>query len=279
MSVIGLLRNPTHTGERRCVPCTIGNLGLLWLLVNAFVLIVSPTAGVVALVAGICAIWLRGYLVPLTPRFAPKLVAALPVPTEWFHDTQGTGSLAPDAADGEQLIATLTNVGVLDVDDQQSSLDAAFERRWHDEMAAIAARSPPSLAGELESLPAVTSARAYESDGQRWLVLGGQEALVPHHVAVAELGAVRALEPVIDDAADRLEMARSLREFLTECPVCDTAFQRSTAVACCGGHTDSHESPRQTLVCPECEQRFLLLPADPVEQSLTSSRPDGDCGP
>lgn len=261
MSVIGTLRDPEHTGDRRCIPCTLVNLALLWIAVNGLVLLWSPPVGGVALVVGLCVIWLRGYLVPFTPTFGPKLVELLPVPTTWFHDTHDTGSLAPDTDDGDRLLARLADAGVLAVDGEQLYLDQSFERRWHDEMDRLAALSLQSLAEQLEELPGLSSARAYEQDGKQWIVVGGQQSLVPRHVAVAELGAVRALEPTFDVPQERRAMARPLREFLTDCPVCAVPFERGTEVSCCGGHTNPAETPRETLVCPECQQQFLVLPA------------------
>ncbi|WP_436925953.1 hypothetical protein [Halosimplex amylolyticum] len=71
------IRRPDHTGADRCWPCTAVNLGLLALGCLALAA-VSPAASAVLAVGGVGVIWLRGYLVPYTPRFAPRLVARLP---------------------------------------------------------------------------------------------------------------------------------------------------------------------------------------------------------
>ncbi|QGA82606.1 hypothetical protein [Halomicrobium sp. LC1Hm] len=260
MSVLGALRNPAHTGPRRCVPCTLVNVAILWLAVNVVVVLGQPLAGVAVLVVGLVVIWLRGYLVPYTPQFAPRLVAASPIPTTWFHDTNEPGSIADRSRDGDRLLGELRRAGLLDADDERVYLDPDFEGRWHTEMDRLASQSLDDLADELASVPSVPSARPVEQDGQEWLAVGGQTALVARHVAIAELGAVAALEPHVDAPADRLAMARPLREFLTDCPACGSAFDRSSEVSCCGGYTNPREKPRETLVCPECEQRFLRLP-------------------
>lgn len=265
MSVLGALRNPEHTGDRRCVPCTVVNVVLLWFGINALVLLGAPVVAVGVFVVGLAVIWLRGYLVPYTPQFAPRLVAATPIPDEWFHRTRGVGALSPADVDGETLIEELARAGVIDIDGDQLLLARSFEERWHEAMDRLAAQSLSSLAATLDSHPALPGARPVETDGQSWIALGGQSALVAHHVAVAELGAIEALEPAIDDPRRRLAMARPLREFLTTCPVCGTEFEQSTEVACCGGHTNPRETPRQTLVCPTCEQEFLRFPPAPDE--------------
>jgi len=267
MSTLGALRNHAHTGDRRCVPCTIVNLAILWIVVNAVVLLGWQTIdangfvlGAVVLVVGLTVIWLRGYLVPFTPRFAPKLVAASPLPDEWFHETRGADGLAPETHDGDELLAALARAGVIEADEQQVYLNREFDRRWHEQMDRLAALSLPSLAEALTELPTVSNATATETEGGQWIAIGGRSTLVARHVAVAELGAVRALEPAVDDPERRVAMARPFREFLSDCPVCEIPFKQSTEVSCCGGHTNPREEPRRTLVCPACEQRFLTLP-------------------
>jgi len=260
MSVLGALRNPDHTGDHRCVPCTIVNVALLWLGINALVLLGAPVVAVGVLVVGLAAIWLRGYLVPYTPQFAPRLVAASPIPDEWFHETRGVGALSPADVDGEALIGELARAGVIDVDGERLLLARSFEERWHEAMDRLVTQSLSGLADELASVPTLSDARPVETEGQSWIALDGQNSLVARHVAVAELGAIEALESVIDDPRRRLAMARPLREFLTACPVCDSEFEQSTEVSCCGGHTNPRETPRETLVCPTCEQEFLRFP-------------------
>lgn len=260
MNVLRSLRNPAHTGDQRCVPCTIVNAVLLWLVVNAVVLLGWPVVGGAILLAGGLAIWLRGYLVPYTPRFAPRLVAASPIPDTWFHERREPGSIAGETGDGDELLAALHDAGVLDVDDERVYLDREFEERWHDEMDALADRSLDGLADELASVDGVPSPRAVVDDGREWISVEGRESLLARHVAVAELGAARALAECVDDPERRLLMARPLREFLSECPVCDTPFERSSEVSCCGGHRNPREEPRETLACPTCDQRFLVLP-------------------
>lgn len=71
------IRRPAHTGADRCWPCTALNLFLLALGCLALA-VVSPPASAALAAVGTAAIWLRGYLVPYTPQFAPRLVARLP---------------------------------------------------------------------------------------------------------------------------------------------------------------------------------------------------------
>lgn len=265
MNVLGALRNSSHTGENRCVPCTVVNFVLLWIGVNVIAMLRRPIVAVAVFLVGVVTIWLRGYLVPYTPTFAPKIVASTPLPTTWFHDTSTEGSLSPETVDAETLITDLADAGVIAADEERLFLDSSFEDRWRDEMDRLASLPRSSLADSLNSLPTVDSATAFE-DGGEWIATGGQTALIPRHVAVAELAAVRALEADVEDETARIAASKPLRQFLQDCPVCATGFERSTEVSCCGGHTNPRETPRETLVCPSCEQRFLTLPgADGTE--------------
>ncbi len=106
-SLYDRLRDPSHTGDRRCWPCTVVNSAVL-LVATAVVArrrsrLLAAGLGVV----GAAAIAVRGYLVPSTPKFAPKLVSYLPGDL-FDHDdpapdrasrTLGARS-GPDAADG-----------------------------------------------------------------------------------------------------------------------------------------------------------------------------------
>lgn len=90
-SPVELLRRPEHTGERRCWPCTVANAVIVAVLAVA-VARRRRLAALPVLLVGAALIHLRGYVVPGTPRFAPRLVAALPLPYDPFdHEVPGRG--------------------------------------------------------------------------------------------------------------------------------------------------------------------------------------------
>ncbi|KOX96018.1 MULTISPECIES: hypothetical protein [Halorubrum] len=101
---VDAVSRPEHTGENRCLPCAAVNA--LGVAVVALLLGRRRRAlGLLAAVVGGAAIWLRGYAVPGTPRFAPRLVEPLPVEFGPDHDAVvDSGSVAgvtsgPAAAD------------------------------------------------------------------------------------------------------------------------------------------------------------------------------------
>lgn len=92
--VIDSFSQPEYTGENRCWPCTIINgigVGIAILLFGRR----RRALGLFVAVLGGTAIWLRGYILPGTPRFAPRFVALFPtVFNSNNNDGIDSGSLA-----------------------------------------------------------------------------------------------------------------------------------------------------------------------------------------
>ena len=89
---------PEHTGENRCWPCTALNA----LLVGTVCIAVGRRRrglAILGAVLGAAAIYDRGYVVPYTPLFAPRLAAALGVPSgrRGRSERAESGSLAATA--------------------------------------------------------------------------------------------------------------------------------------------------------------------------------------
>ncbi|MXR19811.1 hypothetical protein [Halobacterium bonnevillei] len=116
MSTIAGLKRAEFTGSNRCWPCTALNVALLALVVGVLAPF-RPIPAAAAAVVGTAVIWLRGYLVPYTPRFAPKLAARLP--GDVFDHSPRADSLddvRDGAADGEAVLEALVEAGVVTVD-------------------------------------------------------------------------------------------------------------------------------------------------------------------
>lgn len=69
--VIERLRRPEYTGRNRCTPCTVVNV-VLTLGADGALALVSLPLGAVSLMAGLGAVYLRGYLVPGTPTLTKR---------------------------------------------------------------------------------------------------------------------------------------------------------------------------------------------------------------
>lgn len=274
-SSLDRFRDPAYTGTNRCWPCTAVNVLLLaagTLLTGLLTL--WPLAGAVA-VAGAVVIWLRGYLVPYTPQFAPRLVGKLPV--DPFHvtdggtpvDQQDHSSLANEesAVDGEQLMQALLESGVLVVDDETDQLSVAPSVRsdWDDAIDRYAALEPEELGARIRVLANVPSVQTNDEGNAVWYSLqngsAAESKALSRPVAVAEIAALDALESYVDDETIRRQAIEPLRMFLETCPVCRVDLVETDTLDCCGGLVNPKQKPQEVLACPQCDRRLYTFPA------------------
>ncbi|WP_276271810.1 hypothetical protein [Haloarcula litorea] len=274
MTDLGTLRSGEYTGENRCWPCTLVNLLIVG--VASLLLLVRRRRGGAALVAAVGAglVYLRGYVVPYTPAFAPELVRASPVPDYLFHGLDAEDeryeaaadertSLAATDLDGEAVLRELDAAGVVEADGEMLRLTDDVDAAWHAEMERLSDRSLPTLADEIRrDVSRIDETESMETEGREWLVLGEDEVLVARPVGIAELAAYRALGPYLDDEGVRLAGARSLRMFLETCPVCDVELVETDEATCCGSYAKPREKPDEVLACPECDQRLFTFPTE-----------------
>jgi hypothetical protein len=289
-SLLDRLRNPNHTGERRCLPCTVTNAVLLGLACAGLARRRSRTLAAALGVGGGVVIALRGYLVPFTPRFGPRLADRLP--GEVFHADAGedreshqapdtSGSLGGDTDEeaGEKVLTTLLERGVVVAESETLYLADDFREAWREEMRALREHGARGLDDALrESAPEGTVTDVVEQDGgpfgetERWFVVSdgsgdpAREQWLTRPVAVAEIGAVRALADWGTDDWDNLDATRRaqaagpLRTFLETCPVCDGPVVETTEVECCGGPGGTQaDAPDDVLACGECESRLYTF--------------------
>ncbi|UPW00348.1 hypothetical protein M0R88_17790 [Halorussus gelatinilyticus] len=141
-SLYDRLRDPSHTGDRRCWPCTAVNAALL--VAAAAVVARRRSRALAALLGavGAAAIALRGYLVPYTPRFAPKLVSSLP------GDLFDHGDPAPDRASRTLGASDASDApDAADTSDAPDDPDAGGESEAPDE--SKPSESAPDASGSL----------------------------------------------------------------------------------------------------------------------------------
>ena len=74
-NAVDRLRRPEHTGENRCLPCTVVNL-VIAAIAGVAIAILQPVVGVVVFVLSVLVIYLRGYLVPGTPTLTKRYLPA-----------------------------------------------------------------------------------------------------------------------------------------------------------------------------------------------------------
>jgi hypothetical protein len=262
------------------------NLAVLLAAVGALAALAGPAPAGVVGVAGAVVTWLRGYLVPGTPRFAPPLVAALPGGEALFHDGPASdGGRGPPAAngdgvraagdglgdagpadDGEAVLETLLEAGAVEVSEDAVTLAPEVAAAIDEETAALSALSTADLAEAVETTADGLSARV-ERDGERdreWVALeDGEHALeetwLRRPVAVADVAAARALAEYVPEEDRRRAAAAALRSFRETCPDCGTDLEPGSTVPCCGGYNAGRAVPEETRVCPACEARVVTL--------------------
>lgn len=261
------VRRPEYTGRNRCWPCAITNAVIL-ALAGALVTVASVPLALVLLSVGSAAIWLRGYLVPYTPRFAPALVEYLPIsfsksgpPDEPVSITEtGSDDAAPD---GEAVLAALLDADVLDADETAVTLSPSFRDVWTREQRELRDASGGELAATIEATtPDGVTARTQGVDGELLLVEGrGGGVTLPRQIAIAEAAATAALAEVAPGlpTAVRTNAARPLRGFLETCPACDADVVETTPRNCCGT-TSPRDLADRVLACPSCDRRLYTFP-------------------
>jgi len=269
------LRRPEYTGENRCRACTVVNVVALAVLVVIVGVWTPPIALAVGLL-GAAAIWLRGYLVPYTPQFAPRLVSRLParLSSTFFDHPRRSDSLGDmggdrnagsggDVADpdAEAVFEALLSASVVVADDERLEPSESFATSWQTEMASLAELSDDALAETVtDTLAAAESARVERTGSSVFVVVTGRDGSVTwlrRPVALAEIGAVRALDETDVPAAVRPLAAHALCAFLDTCPACGGELVESAPDDCCG-HTlpDLDEEPPPVLACEDCEVAF-----------------------
>ncbi|MFC7096455.1 hypothetical protein [Halobaculum marinum] len=260
MTVVDALRRPEYTGADRCWPCTAVNLAIV-LLVSLLAVPVSGPGAVLVLTGGVALIYLRGYVVPGTPAFAPRLVRALGL-APYFEHVAPTPRSRPDresddlAADHDPaaLLDAMLRAGVLrDGDDGDLYLTDKFEAAWTDEMATLRDADEAALATATAAVVPFDGEGSVQFDG---ISVEGEDGVVwlrPVH-ARADVAAVRAMEQFGVPERIRAPAASPLRLFTPECPDCGGVLAETTVTdGCCGGTMNPSETPnRRVVACDDC---------------------------
>jgi hypothetical protein len=275
MRLLARLRRPEYTGENRCRPCTIVNAAAV-LVAAALVGVVSLPLGVVALVCGLVSIALRGYVIPYTPRFAPRLLTRLPVDSRrlgFAHAPRADGgreseSLAgDDDVDGDVLVRRLAEAGVITGDESGDLFLAdGIRKRWQAGMERLRTVSGGELAAATASAAPFPADGRVEGDGD-WVVVtrtaeagddesldgeAGDEVWLSRAHAIADTAVVAAVGDRVD-APTAARAATPLRLFLETCPVCSGTVEETTVKACCGGTAGVYDNPETPLLaCTDC---------------------------
>lgn len=272
------LRRPEYTGANRCRACTLVNAAVL-LVVVALVALRSPLAATAVGALGTTGIWLRGYLLPFTPRFAPALVD--PLPGDFFDhgapaDSDALADLDADDANPEAVIGSLADAGVVAADGDRLGISAGFETAWRERMDDLAAGSDDRLAATArDASPAAASARVERPGSETFLVVTGTDgstSWLHRPVAIAEVAAAAALRDTDLSPAFRAVAADALCAFLDTCPACGDALVEGRLDDCCGHSLgDPDGEPPHGVACEACGVAFHRFAYRPTPDGGHSS--------
>jgi hypothetical protein len=282
-SVFDRLRQPAYTGENRCLPCTVTNIGIagvgsvgLAVVAAEFATILPGLAlALVSFGVSVALIYFRGYLVPGTPwftqRFFPEPVLAL-----FGKANTREAAIALSATKLEALRegrvdpeALLTDNDVLERRDAGLAFTPAFEVTLDTELrrARSEATDPDdhevpfdheTLATLCDSEP---SAIAYQEREIPAFEVGYRVRKWPSQTALlADVATDRALRGGDSEWADapleqRLKLLDALRLFHETCPDCGGALERveKKSSACCL----SGEGSIVARECRDCGQSLF----------------------
>ncbi|WP_293031101.1 hypothetical protein [Natronococcus sp.] len=268
-SALARVRNPEHTGENRCVPCTIVNVALA-AGASALVGNVSRKGGAAAFAGSLAAIGLRGYLVPGTPALTKRY---LPESILEYFDTH---PLEESDEDSEELTTEtieeyerqreraidperfLLEVGAVEIrendlgftDDLADLIDDRLRTLPDDPLepelvAELYGLEPGSVTVEDRSYPAVKIGRRIH----KWPSTAALLADVATHRALEELTERWREVP----QAQRIELLEVLRSFRERCPDCGApiTLTEDTVDSCCQTYAV------HALNCDGCGQPLL----------------------
>lgn len=231
--VAARLRQPEHTGENRCGPCTVVNV-LIAVAIAGVLAVMFPALGIIAFAVFAGVIYLRGYLVPGTPtitgRYVPTRVLQLfgkrPAVEGALEAAEPTEIGSGDASDNEALFAAgvVTRTG-----DDAVDLAPAFHEEWRERIDAVRERGPGAA-----DVRAMFDAEEVSEHGEGSFVIDGNKSVRwgSNAALVADVAATGIVAERLDewaefDADRRQSVLRGLRLCLERCPSCDSPLSVS----------------------------------------------------
>lgn len=280
-----IVRQPKYTGENRCVPCTVLN-SLLAIALAIWVasLVNSSVVGGTVLGAAAAIIYLRGYLVPGTPRLTKRY---LPERVLAYFDGHGPSARSnrdrgrePDVGEERSVESILLEATALEpapAGGEELRLATSFRSAWHDRIDELrdedrrgSGLDPDRVQAEFfAGLDASTESLGFEQHGDA--VVGFVDdiriAQWPSRAAyLADVGAAAELtrrypgwEDLPFDA--RLEVLAGVRLWLERCPACGGPVDpgRDTVESCC------RSVEVVAFDCQGCDARVFEIDRSQVE--------------
>lgn len=261
MSIATRLRQPEYTGVNRCVPCTAVNVSIA-AVVSVLVAAASTVLGVGVFVLSLGAIYLRGYLVPGTPkltkRYFPERIL------RWFDkDTSIPTTEEAIEINPERI---LTHADAVEPCRERADLclTSQFRESWREHIRTTRTDSPDeeNLEETLNCSRGDNRIMVSQRDGA--FVAHTDDAVVgqwgSQAAVTADIAAATELETRVPNWSNfaPAEVARvlmSLRIFIEQCPNCGGPVQVEQEVieSCCRSYDVVASA------CQDCDARLFEM--------------------
>lgn len=264
--LLAQVRQPEYTGENRCVPCTVVNVGLA-LGVTAIVAVFAAWLAPVVFGISLTVIYLRGYLVPGTPELTKQYLPDQVL--RWFDKvpSQTDAAMVGATEEGREIDPepALLEAGILKftTDGSDLQLTDEFRTEWRERIEAVhegeyESRLGRMLGDEGEVDPDAIEVRIDDHSVTVFLddtpvAMWTSEAALVADLAAAPLLQDRVSEWRHGDLGVRGQLLHGVRVFLERCPTCggDLALSEETRESCC------RTAEVATLTCNDCGGRLL----------------------
>ena len=257
---LSTLRKPEFTGENRCVPCTVLNLGIAAIVV-ALVARIDPVLAFLVAIPMVASIYLRGYLIPGTPTITHRYVPAW-ILRHFDHQEQ------PETGEGFDAETYLLRQNAIREDRSTGEyvLDSSFETRWRAQYDVVReADVDEQLLANVVGVDAERLAIEWKKTGfVAWLDdtwIGQWEFRVAFLAYIAADAVMADLDVEWHELplAHRSTALGVLRLFVERCPACDgtVALDLAKRRSCC------RDIDVIATTCQACNVRLFEAPYDP----------------
>ena len=292
LRLVESLRQPEYTGDNRCGPCTVLNVILAGLF-SSVIVRKSVPGGYAAFLLSVGLIYLRGYLVPGTPRLTKRYLP--PEVLRWFgkepqlemrngldrqsksgHSADEPSSETPtadplEATEDIDLHDYLLAESILEPCEDQDDLClvSEFRTEWDDKIAELADKELEAAeAGSVLGVERDAEEFKIEQYGDAWTLVADSRTLgqwPSQGALLADVGAARVLDTWSAQwrtlaPAQRGQILNGLRLFLEQCPggSGSVSMNQETVESCCSSHEVI------TISCDETGERLFEQPLSEV---------------
>ncbi|RDI70183.1 hypothetical protein [Halopelagius longus] len=231
------LRQPEYTGKNRCTPCTIVNTAIA-IFISVLASIISPVLGPTVFLASMLTIYLRGYLVPGTPKLTKRYVPDGVL--RWFDKEAPNRSSDTEVRVNPEAVLLECNAVEPTEDGTDLELSSSFEQSWRSGMQSV---TNPGINEIRSTISGVNNHLNFEQSGDSVIAHKNGEVVGQWDSTAAITADVAAANELVQRSpswkkmtfAEKARILMSLRVFLEKCPACegDIRLEDDVVESCC----------------------------------------------